>query len=256
VRAIDIAEWKRHCIFLYDGRVPLHSFQAFSYDESSETCSMILSSLSRTVRRAAWLYGFWCWAGIAKVQDYPRPRMWSTVEFDLLWNRFLLLVIIDRLTVEERVEERIILSITNHMGTISDSTEADILDGFEFSANSLWILVVPTPRPTCDRIGLIYSCSILSFALMGVGLEERFRIGYSVIWRRINIGLIGPRDTPYTYSWYTLSTFTSKKIVSLYILTTLYYCIIFNIQKIYRVYLLCHCSLGFLTIKDRWYGIC
>jgi len=33
--------------------------------------------------------------------------------------------------------------------------------------------------PAYDRIGLMYSCNILSFVLMGIGME-RFRIGYSI----------------------------------------------------------------------------
>ena len=62
--------------------------------------------------------------------DFPRLRMWLKVEFELRWNKFLLLVIIDCLMVVVRVEERIICRKPWGGG---DSTEADILDGFEFA---------------------------------------------------------------------------------------------------------------------------
>jgi len=68
------------------------------------------------------------------------------------------LVIIDCLTVEVRVEERIIVFNSRQ---------------FAFDINGSHV------GPAYDRKGLIYSCSILSFDLMGMGLE-RFKIRYSI----------------------------------------------------------------------------
>jgi len=79
--------------------------------------------------------------------------------------------------VEVRVEERIILFVTNHeQGVI-------VRRPIFWTASSLRQVALDISGrhagPAYDRIGLIYRCSILSFVLMGMGLE-RFRIGYSM----------------------------------------------------------------------------
>jgi len=79
--------------------------------------------------------------------------------------------------VEVRVEERIISFVTNH------GEEVIVRRPMFWTASSLCQFALdisgPHAGPAYDRIGLIYSCSILSFVLMGMGLE-RLRTGYSM----------------------------------------------------------------------------
>jgi len=79
--------------------------------------------------------------------------------------------------VEVRVEKRIVILDTNH-------GEDVIVRRLVFwTASSLRQFTLDISGPHVglakDRIGLIYSCSILSFVLMGMGIE-RFSIGYSM----------------------------------------------------------------------------
>ena len=86
------------------------------------------------------------------------------------------------MTVEVRVEERIVLLDTNHWDEVIVRRPifwtASSLRQFASDING------PHAGPAYDRIGFIYICSMLSFVVMGMGLE-RFRIGYSLPWTAV-----------------------------------------------------------------------
>ena len=79
--------------------------------------------------------------------------------------------------MEVRDEDRIILFVTNH------GEEVIVRRPIFWTASSLrqFALDISGPHagPAYVKIGLIYICSILSFVLMGIGLD-RFKIGYSM----------------------------------------------------------------------------
>lgn len=98
----------------------------------------------------------------------------------MLLKKPLLLFTTDCLTAEVRAEKIISLFVTNHgeevMARRPMFWTASSLRQFacDISGSHAWLAY--------DRIGLTYSCRMLSFVLLGMGLEL-FRIEYSIIPR-------------------------------------------------------------------------